>query len=877
MRWFTLAALVLLVAADPDAIERAVRDLGADDYATREKASAFLWKAGPPAEPSLRRALESGDAEVVARARDLLDKVLFGITPDTPKRLAALAARARSASASAWPGIVGELLEEGPDGLELARLITERQPDPARRAAFRRGIDKEGWQLARRLFADGQPDRATDYLSRSAAWSAAAAEKDYTVVRNFVAAVRLRGALDAELARWQAWAGGHTGVDGFLADGNPDAAAARVVVSFLAKAKGDRALQRTMAEASGVPELLEAARFDAGAWAELATGPPPNDRPFSLLQQPGLRMMYQHLAGAPEPSRGEFQKLAEQHRANDALALAAFRIFMYDRRPDDALKWLDGLASALPAIARAEVLAQRGRTAEAVEQLTRLTPPPVNRVPVANALARLLHHGGEADRLRKHVAVLARQRYEPHETTVASDFVEMLAGWGHVEAAADHAAAIFATRLPASLPDIFAKLHKPAPLAAEAWVTYCRAESPNEPWAAVLRRLPPLLDRRLTEPAGRAKVEAARAWARGQPPAEREKVLRGLAEACQLAGMTDTTVELLNEAAEFNAAAAQLQLGDALAEVGRWSDAATAYEKAWQAGKQSLALWLCGFAKTKAGDRAGADLQLRAHLIVPHDDVPRNTQVRDEQARTNFADELAKRAYLGEEVRNAVRIQRQLLVDLSVPASALGRNALSKQLTDKAYAEPAVAAAAGERMLLRMARTGSSFLRNEGYLTVLYRLHAARAMALLANDDMPAAMAAATDAHATLPLSPQLAADLVSELTRRGHTKSADDYYRTVAAALDKFLAEHPQSAQALADRAWLAARCRRDLDSALEWARRAVAANPHALWPREVLVEVHVQRKESDKAAEQVRLALERHPRDVKSTDMLRLKTGGR
>lgn len=863
MRRFTLAALVMLLAADPDAISRAVRDLGADDFTTREKATAFLWKTGPPAEPYLRKALESGDAEVVARARDLLDKIPFGITPSSPKKLAALAARSRTASASAWPGIVSELLDEGPEGLELARLITERQPDAARKAAFRRGIDKEGWKLARRLFADGQPDRATEYLSRSAAWAAAAAEKDFLVVRHFAAAVRLRGQLDEQIAMWRPRTIGRVGVDGFLENGTPDTAAACVVVYFLAKAKGDRALQRQMADAAGVPELIEAARFDAGAWSELADANAPTERTFTVLQMPGLRMMYHHLAGAPEPSRGEFLKLADQHKASDVLAITAFRVLMFDRRPGDALKWAEPLAMPMTTMARGEILGQRGQTAEALELLTKLTPPPGYRVTLANSIARLLHQSGDADRLRTHLAGLTRQRYEPNETLPAADFVELLAGWGLTDAAADHAAAIFATRLPASLPDIYSKLHKSAPLAAEAWLTYFRAESPNDAWADILRRLPPLLDRRLAEPAQRARVVAAREWARGRPPAEREKLLRGVAEACQLAGLTDTAVELLNEATEFNATAAQLQLGDTFAETGRWSAAATAYDKSWQAGEQSLALWLCGFAKTKAGDRSGADLQLRAHLIVPHDDVPRNSQVRDEQARGRFADELFKRAYLGDEIRQAVRFQRQLLVDLSVPSSTWGRNALSKQLTDKAYTDPAAAAAAGERLLVRMARTGSSFLRNEGYLTVLYRLHAARALSRLAKDDVPGALAAAAEAHATLPLSPQLAADLAPEMTRRGHAKSADEYYGTVAAALDKFLAEHPRAAQALADRAWLAARCRRELDSALGWAQRAVEANPLALWPREVLVEVHVRRGEKDKALAVFNETKACHPRE--------------
>src|SRR5687768_8841301 len=97
-------------APSPDEIARAVRQPGDEDYHVRERASRWLWAAGPAAEPALREGLKSADAEVVARCRDLLDKIPYGITPDMPRRYAELIAAARRGGAAVWPSVAPELL-----------------------------------------------------------------------------------------------------------------------------------------------------------------------------------------------------------------------------------------------------------------------------------------------------------------------------------------------------------------------------------------------------------------------------------------------------------------------------------------------------------------------------------------------------------------------------------------------------------------------------------------------------------------------------------------------------------------------------------------------------------------------------------------------
>jgi WD40 repeat protein len=75
-RYLRLLVCLSALAAGPEddaAIQRLVRQLGSDSFAQREAAAKRLAELGEAAEPHLRRALTSGDAEVARRARVLLE------------------------------------------------------------------------------------------------------------------------------------------------------------------------------------------------------------------------------------------------------------------------------------------------------------------------------------------------------------------------------------------------------------------------------------------------------------------------------------------------------------------------------------------------------------------------------------------------------------------------------------------------------------------------------------------------------------------------------------------------------------------------------------------------------------------------------------
>ena len=87
------AALLALVLFPQDSVDDLIRQLGSDEFDAREKASDELLRIGAPALPALRKAAESGDAEVRYRIKLILPRIEWSLPKDAPDDVVGLAAQ----------------------------------------------------------------------------------------------------------------------------------------------------------------------------------------------------------------------------------------------------------------------------------------------------------------------------------------------------------------------------------------------------------------------------------------------------------------------------------------------------------------------------------------------------------------------------------------------------------------------------------------------------------------------------------------------------------------------------------------------------------------------------------------------------------------
>src|SRR5262249_55202184 len=133
-------------------------------FAVREKASAFLLAAGRAAEPALREALKSDDAEVVRRAQAILDQFKWGVFPDTPKPIADLVRRYQGGDEKQKQSAVKELIALGKPGDAALVRVVSAEEDAVFRQALVQTVNTEVAARAPELLAAGNYPAAEDLL-----------------------------------------------------------------------------------------------------------------------------------------------------------------------------------------------------------------------------------------------------------------------------------------------------------------------------------------------------------------------------------------------------------------------------------------------------------------------------------------------------------------------------------------------------------------------------------------------------------------------------------------------------------------------------------------------------------------------------------------
>jgi Flp pilus assembly protein TadD len=862
-------ALNAVIAAPPPAKEIAgwIEQLGDNNFAVREAASKKLWAAGSAAESALEAALKSDDAEVVRRARDILDKFKWGIYPDTPVEIVALVQAYQATEGQARREVLQKLLQAGPAGLQTVLKIAKAEKDPNQRrhlgdlvssklpVAFRQALEEGKYEQFEKLLELGHDSGVIHHNQYTVYWL-------------------LRGKIDERIADFQA-----------LLMRSPDEKRFAETLAYLYRARGDLVQARKAAEKSGRDDLLEGILYEAADWKALAARPDPAGVE-SVIEKTAFRTAYARLAGNPkeyESGVNELKKLADQGPVTEPSRFNIIKALLLNDRPADGLQLLE--TAPARQLIRFEILFARSKYREALALVDQPRPAESQEQKKLEVLkARTLFFLGETDKARELFGRLAGQIKDDVDPEWVAELIGTEYRLGLVDAAFNHLAQLQSiaakgddTQAKGQLPQSYLnRVFPDRAETAEVWWGFLRSKFKEERPASILKRLRDLMDGKLPAKEVKAWIEEAerrRVPANpGPATAKTDQEARAMAEAAAKAGLDDLAYSLLEKAGTPESL---LRLGDLLAARKRWTRAAKYYREAWRKGStihqpasmdksaDPLPLFLAGDALVKAGqDKEGRKLKEQAHWAL----------LGDALGRFAFLTSLMQRGH-----KEAAQRETELLRCASEPNSYHAGAALRRLAVAAAAHKEYVTAAEGyEQSMLRCLHSYTSFVQASAYAMVPAQIHQVRASALLAAGKYEEAARQIDLALACTPGNVELAIHLVPQLEQRGRKKEAAALFDRCFETYDKVCRDYPRCAWAHNSAAWMSACCRRNLDKALEHAERAVQLAPTHAGYLDTLAEVQFQRGEKDKAVALQKRVIELDPKKVYFQKQLRRLEAG-
>lgn len=805
------------------AVRRAVAHLGDVDFAVREKASQQLWEMGPAAETELKRAVDSADPEIAARAGEILADIRCGVWPDSPPATIQAVRDYRAGSDAEKRVAIAAMLSEG-DYAHLARLW-QYETDPARKRRLLDELGQHPVESARSFIALGV-DQEADRLLRHPQPQVAAALAAWELSRG-----QLEPAIAVERTR-------------------VDQPAHALVLAYLLRARGDFAEAFETAERAGNEELADAVLLDQKNYAALAQRiarrPDVNDSGDDLQ-----RLAYlQQLAGDDDASRRTIDRLAKNEairkRSNAWPAAKAMLL------TGDGTGAMELLKQADMPLTSAVLLNAHQRYAEAIDiARTSIKNNHRDALALKLLLARLYHQTGDRAAIQQLSADMVRSARGQRNAEIWRQVLTTLAEVGESQRAKSQL--IIATQ---QLPVVAEHLRLVGATwpdhdeEAQAWWLYFHEMGPKSD------TMRDIADRVAEVVEGRTPVEdlveIAAATARSQSNPD---IVRGMLQTLRWRGQEELARTLQQNLAERTHLAEDLlAVADDAAERGEWALAQRYYGRANAAEPDSEAVvYRLGHAMAQLENPQGELLMQRARCM-PLNDAVRRLLLVQVMIECGHAD--------------AAREQLHIVQRTYEPWNSRGGHAL-EYAARNAYARRDWATAADLWTHVMLMLPDMSNIRANLSMSAIIR-HT-RALALLDAGQNEQAAEQITQARRLLPGDIELPIRLCGPLQQAGMRQLSEELFGEALAINRELVEKYPQSASLHNTVAWLLVRCRRNLDVALEHAETGVALDPRNVAIIDTLAEVYFQLGDRHKAMETILRCIEIEPQFPRHREALK------
>jgi tetratricopeptide (TPR) repeat protein len=857
-------------------IKKAIAELGNQRFAVRDKAKKVLLDAGAAAEPFLEEAARSPDAEISSTAKTILEKLEWGLYPDTPNDVRELIDQFRSGMPEQRQNAIGSLLKKNPVPFATIRKLLLKEENVDLRDQMFVNLQKNVREAIPQLLARGDLDAAEEMFDLTLTGSPSAMAGDYATF------MYLRGKLDTAIARFEKQR---------RQTGEAGKRAAELLV-YLYRNKGDWKAARQAAEDTMKDDLVDLVLWQSSDWKALAAG----GGGAELGNLPGTAAAYARLAG----NQKEFdEKIAQIKKSADEAdeAEASIRLdanaLLLNGKANDAIAIMADKKKELALTF--DLLCAQMKHKEAfdlVDEARRRDTDPMERSKIEVRRARMLYMLGEKETAIQLFEKIADDLKSIDDDVFMSESLPLSLIKTEVRAglrdrALIHAGKIIELYRKAGKNDGFAPLLQPIfgdnNDVAQAWLALFFSELPSEKPELALQRVSDILEGKL-EPnkldvwidkivkASAAPVAPVDPR-RGLPSMSRRhqpRYLDAAAAAYKAVGNEAKTEEFLKKAAERTPSPERwIAHGDFLMGKKKFREAANSYANAVKAPRRqfgveieiengfvdmseeygpALPTYLQGRALLSAGEaKEGKRLIELAHWLP----------LGNDEIRAKLVEELNKRDW-----SEMARKEADMLLKTGWYNHFMYGNVLSflarQAAKDKNYF---ASADYYEKCLVGCLRTGASFVEPTAYLLVPESVRVYRAQGCLAKGEIDKAEQLAISNLEAMPGNVDIAIKLVPELEKLGKKKEADAIYGKVRDAWEKLCKDYPNSAFAHNSAAWVMANCRRELDAALKHAQKAVEVEPKSAGYIDTLAEVHFRKGERDKAIALMKQCVELEP----------------